>query len=238
MEGYGERVTTKPAADSPDADLRRVPHAVTRSAVDKASVRRDELATAALRTLGERGYANTSIRDVAQNSEYSHGVLHYYFADKTDLISHCVRLYKRRCVRRYDDVTDAPTADGVTANFIAALMLTLHQDTSEQRLWYDMRAESLFEPAFRADVAAIDDELRAMVWRIVSRYADLADAELIPDADTVYAVFDGVFQRAVQSQVAGDPAAGDVLEQRIRLILPQLLRRRTVAQSPSGAVGE
>ncbi|SDT18939.1 TetR/AcrR family transcriptional regulator [Microlunatus soli] len=209
-------MTTRPEADSP----------VVADAVTKAMARRDELATAALRTLGERGYANTSIRDVAQNSEYSHGVLHYYFADKTDLISHCVRLYKRRCVRRYDHVTDATTADEVAANFIAALLLTLHDDTSEQRLWYDMRSESLFEPAFRADVAAIDDELRAMVWRIIGRYAELAGQELIPDPDTAYAVFDGVFQRAVQSEVAGDPEAGTVLEQRIRLLLPQLLRNR------------
>lgn len=220
---YGDQVTTIPAAEPSEGESRRVPDAVTRSAVDKASVRRDELATAALRTLGERGYANTSLRDVAQNSVYSHGVLHYYFADKTDLISHCVRMYKRRCVRRYDDVTETDAADEVAERFIAALLVTLTQDTSEQRLWYDMRAESLFEPAFRTDVAAIDNELRAMVWRIMTRYAELADAKLIIDADTAYAIFDGIFQRAVQSYVTGDPEAGNVLTQRIYLLLPRLL---------------
>lgn len=228
------QVTTKPAplpgVGGTNSGYRgadpRLPDAVVRSAVDKASGKRDELAAAALVTLAERGYANTSLRDVAQNSEYSHGVLHYYFADKTDLIRHCVRVYKRRCVRRYDDVTDTDSADQVAANFIAALMVTLREDTSEQRLWYDMRAESLFEPAFREDVAAIDNELRAMVWRILTRYAELADAELIIDDDTAYAVFDGVFQRAVQAEIAGDGEAGTILEDRIRLLLPQLLRAR------------
>lgn len=209
---------TKPAPERPEA--------LVRSAVDKASRKRDELAAAALITLAERGYANTSLRDVAQNSEYSHGVLHYYFADKTDLIRHCVGIYKRRCVRRYDDVTETDRAEQVTDNFIAALTVTLHQDTGEQRLWYDMRAESLFEPAFRDDVAAIDDALRAMVWRILSRYAELSDAELIIDDDTAYAIFDGVFHRAVQSEIAGEPDAASTLEQRIRLLLPQLIHPR------------
>ena len=39
-----------------------------------------------------------------QNSEFSHGVLHYYFRDKVDLITHCVREYKAQCVTRYDEV--------------------------------------------------------------------------------------------------------------------------------------
>jgi AcrR family transcriptional regulator len=49
--------------------------------VDKFAARRNELAEAALKTLAERGYAQTGLRDIAQNSEFSHGVLHYYFAD-------------------------------------------------------------------------------------------------------------------------------------------------------------
>ena len=36
------------------------------------------------------------------------------------------------------------------------------------RLWYDLRAQSLFEESFRADVAEIDASLERMIWRIVS----------------------------------------------------------------------
>ena len=73
-------------------------------AVDKVAQRRSELAAAALKTLSELGYARTSLRDIAANSEFSHGVLHYYFRDKVDLITHCVREYKAQCVTRYDQV--------------------------------------------------------------------------------------------------------------------------------------
>ena len=60
---------------------------VSRRQVDKFAERRAQLAAAALQTLAELGYARTSLRDIAQNSDFSHGVLHYYFSDKEDLIT-------------------------------------------------------------------------------------------------------------------------------------------------------
>src|SRR5208337_2345276 len=71
--------------------------------VDKFAERRAELAEAALQTLSELGYARTSLREIAQNSEFSHGVLHYYFSDKVDLICCGVRYYKAKCVTRHGD---------------------------------------------------------------------------------------------------------------------------------------
>lgn len=210
---------------SPEAaPVRRGSRTPPTGPVDKVESRRQELGAAALRTLAERGYANTSLREIAQNSDYSHGVLHYYFADKTELIIYCVRVYKTRCVRHYDTVDDAANPDEVTERFLTALLRTLREDSHEQRLWYDMRAQSLFEPVFRADVAEIDGVLRDMVWRILSRYAELSGGELTVDADTAYALFDGLFSRAVQDQLAGEPAAGARLAERVGMLLPRLLR--------------
>src|SRR5215211_3781860 len=72
----------------------------------RAEERRTQLAQSALATLGELGYARTSLREIAQNSEFTHGVVHYYFADKVELIAHCVRLYKAQCINRYDELVD------------------------------------------------------------------------------------------------------------------------------------
>jgi AcrR family transcriptional regulator len=88
---------------------------IARRQVDKFTERRDQLAEAARQTLAELGYANTSLRDIAQNSDFSHGVLHYYFADKFELITYCVRQYKAECVKRYDSiVATAATTDELT----------------------------------------------------------------------------------------------------------------------------
>ena len=42
------------------------------------------------------------------------------------------------------------------------------------RLWYDLRTQSMFEEPLREAVALIDKTLEDMIWRVVSRYAELA----------------------------------------------------------------
>jgi AcrR family transcriptional regulator len=198
---------------------------VARGTVDKVAARRSELATAALKTLAERGYAQTGLRDIAQNSEFSHGVLHYYFADKTDLITHCVREYKEQCATRYDEVVaTATTADELAAGFLQKLAATLTDEAPLHRLWYDLRNQSMFEPAFRADVAEIDLLLERMIWRIVTRYADLAGLAPQISSPTMYAIFDGLFQQALLRQLAGEPTAAADLQAAVTQVLPSLIR--------------
>ena len=61
-------------------------------------------------TLGELGFARTSLREIAQKTAFSHGVLHYYFRDKIELITYCVRRYKEHCVTRYDEIVEQATS--------------------------------------------------------------------------------------------------------------------------------
>jgi AcrR family transcriptional regulator len=197
---------------------------VSRRQVDKFAQRRDELAEAALTTLSELGYARTSLREIAQNSAFSHGVLHYYFTDKFDLITHCVKYYKAICVQRYDQiVADASTPDALADGFALGLATTAREDTSLHRLWYDMRSQSMFEPSLRADVIEIDDSLQRMIWRIVSRYAELGQRPLLVDEMSAYAVFDGLFQQALLRHIGGAPDALDELQVRVRALLPGLV---------------
>jgi len=196
-----------------------------RRPVDKFTARRNELAEAALKTLAERGYAQTGLRDIAQNSEFSHGVLHYYFADKTDLITHCVREYKAVCVTRYDEVVEtATTAAELASGFLDKLAETLTDEAPMHRLWYDLRNQSMFEPAFRADVTEIDLSLERMIWRIVTRYAELAGLSPQVGSPTMYAIFDGLFQQALLRQLAGEPSAAADLRAAVTEALPHLVR--------------
>ena len=116
---------------------------IERSRVDKFSARRIELAEAALETLAELGYARTSLREIAQKSEFTHGVLHYYFSDKVDLICCCVRHYKAKCVTRYDQITSAAQSrDELMKGFLEKLGETVRDEARMHRLWYDLRSQS------------------------------------------------------------------------------------------------
>jgi AcrR family transcriptional regulator len=197
---------------------------ISRRQVDKFAERRAQLADAALKTLSELGYARTSLRDIAQNSEFSHGVLHYYFADKVDLITHCVKQYKAVCITRYDQiVADATTAPGLISGFAAGLSATLVEEAPLHRLWYDLRNQSMFESSYRADVAEIDASLRNMIWRIVTRYAELSARTAEVNPDEAYAVFDGLFQHALWQHLAGNVQAAGAMEDGVAKLLPRLM---------------
>ena len=198
--------------------------AVADRTVDKVTQRRSELAAAALKTLAEQGYARTGLRDIAANSEFSHGVLHYYFRDKVDLITHCVREYKAQCVTRYDDVVaTASSASELAAGFLDKQSETLVEEPALHRLWYDLRGQSMFEESFRADVAEIDLSLERMIWRVLSRYAELAGAPLDLTPPTAYAVFDGLFLQALLRQLAGDPHAARDLRASVTAVIGRLV---------------
>lgn len=182
---------------------------IARRGVDKFEERRAQLAASALQTLSELGYARTSLREIAQNSEFSHGVLHYYFTDKVDLITYCVKQYKAECVKRYDEiVATARTAEELRQGFGAALAATLVEEGWMHRLWYDLRNQSLFDESFRPDVLEIDRSLERMIWRIVSQYAELAGSPVAVPSAMAYAMFDGLFQQGLLRYLAGQ---GDVV---------------------------
>ena len=191
-----------------------------RRPADKFVERREQLARSALTTLAELGYARTSLREIAQNSEFSHGVVHYYFDDKLDLIIECVRLYKAECATRYDEVVATSTsAAELATGFADAMAATLQAEAKMHRLWYDLRAQALFEDSFRADVREIDARLEDMIDRVVSRYSELAEVACVLNRRQAYAAFDGTFQQALLRWLSGETEAAEDLRSAVTRLL-------------------
>ena len=181
-----------------------------RRPVDKFAERRRQLAEAALLTLSELGYARTSLREIAQNSEFSHGVLHYYFRDKVDLITHCVREYKARCVHplRPDRRRPPPPPTSSRPGSPTASPQTMRRRTPTCTASGTTCArQSMFEASFRDDVAEIDAQPGAddLADRQPVRRAHRARRRVSPAA--AYAIFDGLFQQALARRLAGDGSA-------------------------------
>jgi TetR/AcrR family transcriptional repressor of bet genes len=196
--------------------------------VSKHDNRRDQLAESALVTLGERGYAKTSLREIAQHSPFSHGVVHYYFSNKEELITYCVRYYKRTCVTRYDEIVEtSQSAEELQSRFAAKLAETIREEGPMHQLWYDLRNQSMFEPALREVVLEIDGQLEAMIWRVISRYAELADTEPTLDPSSCYGMLDGLFCQSLLAWATGPTESRehtlDVLTGRVDQIMPSLL---------------
>jgi TetR/AcrR family transcriptional repressor of bet genes len=195
--------------------------------VDKHDARRRALADSALLTLGELGYAKSSLREIANNSEFTHGVVHYYFADKFELIIYCVKQYKATCVTRYDGVvSESMNADELVNAFVAKLRETIVDEAPMHRLWYDLRSQSMFEETLREAVQQIDATLAEMIWRVVTRYAEVADTEVAVSPHLAYSVLDGLFQAALLGYLCDRDGALDELETEVRAALPLMLARQ------------
>ncbi len=198
---------------------------VRRTPADKHDARRKALADSALRTLGELGYARASLREIAQNSEFSHGVVHYYFQDKLELLVFAVQEYKKTCVRRYDDVVaDSTTPEELLDAFAAKLRETISEEADMHRLWYDLRSQSMFESRIREAVMHIDRTLEDMVWRVVSRYAELSGRQPAIDPYSAYGMLDGLFQQALLGHLHGRAGALDALAGQVHGLMPVMLK--------------
>lgn len=204
------------------------PVASAAARVSKHDNRRDQLAESALATLGELGYAKTSLREIAHNSPFSHGVVHYYFSSKEELITYCVRYYKRTCVTRYDEIVEtSTTVEELRSRFAAKLAETIREEGPMHQLWYDLRNQSMFEPALREVVLEIDGQLEAMIWRVISRYASLADRSPVVDSSTCYGMLDGLFAQSLLAWATGPADSREqtlsVLTARVDALMPSLL---------------
>ncbi len=169
----------------------------------KRSQRKDELADAAIEALKQLGYARTSLRDIAELSGVSVGMMHYYFEDKSALINYCVRKYKAVFVDELDSIMrDTPADDLVAERFASGLCDSIRREAETHRLWYDIRSQALFDVEFRDAVDEIEAELLALVVRFLGRL-DLPE-DMALDG---YLGIDGAFRYYLQRHLGGDEAA-------------------------------
>lgn len=192
-----------------------------KAGTDKFAARRRELADAALTAIAERGFARTGLRDVAAHTDLSHGLLHYYFEDKDDLIGQAIWQYKSECARRYDPIVESSqTGTELAERFGAEMAATLRDEADMHRLWYDLRNQALFDAGFRDTIIAIDALLSDMVWAVVERFSALEGRAPVVDPSSAYALFDGIFLNALIAYLRGDLEAVEHLRlASIRLLL-------------------
>jgi AcrR family transcriptional regulator len=177
----------------------------------KRTRKKEELADHAISALKQLGYARTSLRDIAALSGVAVGTLHYYFEDKVDLIGFCVRRYKAGFVAQMDTIVQ--TSDGpekLAELFIKGLALSIRRDAETHRLWYDVRSQAMFDPAFEEVVAEIEDAMIALVVRLLDRLAQPTDQAL-----SVYLMLDASFRFYLQRFLAGDKDAPSEFEAQV-----------------------
>lgn len=192
----------------------------------KRARRKDELADNAIAALKQLGYARTSLRDIAELSGVAVGTLHYYFEDKVDLITYCVRRYKTGFVAEMQSIlSEDIAADQLAERFVKGLALSIRRDAETHRLWYDIRSQAMFDPAFHEVVEDIEAGLVDLVTEFLARVGQTS-----VDATTAYLMLDAAFRFHLQSYLAGDRAAPGRFEEQATALLAVI----AAAPAPAG----
>ncbi len=183
---------------------------------EKREARKHRIAESALSALSEYGYAKTTLRDIAKRTDLSLGMLHYYFASKEELLIFCVKRYKDAFVADINlRTSDTSTQEQLVHAIAGGLVTSLIRQAETHRLWYDMRAQAMFDPVFQPMVSSIETALRDLFVPV----AEGDHAKL----DRLYAATDGLFRLFLQRQLAGETLSPGRMEEDFKTAISRLL---------------
>lgn len=172
--------------------------------------RKTELIQHAMDCLSEKGYAQTTLRDIAAASGMSLGRLYYYFESKEELITLVVSHYKEEfIVSMMSAFESADTVEQMLEQVIDEYVRTIRNSAKTHRLWYDIRLQALFDEKFREVVEPIQAELRDYVPQLLQKMSEaLGDVEIEGvDTEALYLMLDALFFRALQDDVTDNKLA-------------------------------
>lgn len=190
----------------------------------RKNAKRDEkkrlIAESAIKVLKELGYANTSLRDIAEKCGLSLGMLHYYFEDRSDLIIYCASVYKQEFARNIiDALSMAQGRDQVIEAFAQALASSIIDERRSHSLWYDIRTQAMFDDTFHAAAT----EIEIMLIAIVRTAFEKAGHTSLEEVEIHYALMDGVFRYLMQNQAGAAPKSHEELAATFKMLLERFL---------------
>jgi AcrR family transcriptional regulator len=166
-------------------------------------LRREQMLHAAAAIIGERGFSETRIADVARRSGASPALVIYYFSTKDQLLTEALRFSENRF---YEGVAkqldELPTARERLELLVRLTCIPQGDDEipGAWGLWFDLWAQAFRHPEIAKDRIELDQRWRDTIARVV-RYGQEAGELGAVDADE-FAITFAVLLDGLSIQVA------------------------------------
>ncbi|MEM8660359.1 MAG: TetR/AcrR family transcriptional regulator [Pseudomonadota bacterium] len=225
-EGQGQPHKINNGHDMQQADKqKRIERKLNRP--NKFELRRNQLAQSTLATMGKNGYAKTSMRDIASDAGVSLGTLHYYFVDKAELVTYCVQSFKRNFIQRVIERCQASSnMEELLTAFCEECATSMLDEFSVHRVWFDIRAQAMFDPVYVPLREEIELELEAMFQTFIESAERFRGAPISMATKTVGCIIESLFENQLFNYIQhgdGERAKHD-LETDFRAYCKQLLQ--------------
>jgi len=168
-----------------------------KAAYKKSETSRQQVLDAAVQTLAKRGFANTSVSDIANAAGMSKGVVHYHFANKEDLIVRVLgQCYDTlsACVRKAWSEPGTPSERIRRA--LREMWVTRTGGSAEMTVVADLMAQGIHDPKIKKALAArFHTSREELVKELVTAFENLGLRPKLPAevvARIVMAALDGL----------------------------------------------
>jgi AcrR family transcriptional regulator len=194
----------------------------TQSRSDKKT---QSILSAACRCLGEKGYAATTISEIAAEAGVSRGLLHYYFKSKEELMARALRAAGQDMFELFDNAfAQSESAHDLAARLTRTLRTLTGSDPTYMNLTLECWAAARESPLVAREMENLYSRVRNS---FNERLAEAMERGIIspPIPLDGLAVFllgssDGLFaQFYFQPQLANDEAVWEAVEMSMRVLL-------------------
>ena len=144
-----------------------------RGAYKKSEISRKQVLEAAVQALAKRGYARTSVGDIAAAAGMSKGAVHYHFESKDDLIARvlerCAAVARERVRRTWDG---GGSASERIRRALAEMRAMRRDGSPEFRVLADLAMQGIHDAHLRQAFASLFEVNRSEVVAYLSKSLD------------------------------------------------------------------
>ncbi len=150
-----------------------MPDSPSASAVYRKPEKVEAIIRAASRAVARKGYAQVSLRDVAEGAGVPKSLLHYYFKDKNQLMEALLRHLNRRYVKIIERVARLPVS---TSEKLERGFHEFQKFAAREPKWMlmilDLLVQAVHRPESKEETRSVYKEVTGIVTRILRKARD------------------------------------------------------------------
>jgi AcrR family transcriptional regulator len=182
-----------------------------------ADVRRDQMLVAAAHLIAERGFSDTRIADVAERVGASPALVIYYFGTKDSLLTEALRWSEKSFYANVEEMLAAtPKLRTRLENLVEMCLPEVNEEPDDWGLWFDLWAVAFRHPEVKKDRAALDQQWRDLVTRVVQAGVDSGEIGKV-DVEEFTVMWSALIDGLVVQVALEDPLVDVAFAKRVAL---------------------
>ena len=122
----------------------------------------------AYKCISEKGYAQASLRDIAEDAGVALSQLNYYYKNKEGLFTEVVKQLSANYIKEVEDrLKKGGSAEERFNLLIAYFKGTMHEKTEIIRLLFDLVSMSIWNATFKSLLSSLFDDVSELIRRYI-----------------------------------------------------------------------